>query len=161
MDEQTRAAMIALLPRLRRFCHGLAGNSTDGDDLVQLACERATSRIHQFQRGTRLDSWMFRIAQSIWLNQVRSRKVSKVEYDSEAVERQVGEEGEAAMLHRLTYKQTLEAMSRLSHEHREVLMLVCIEGFSYADTASMLDVKIGTVMSRLARARNHLRDALT
>ena len=73
--------LIAVLPRLRRFARGLAGSASDADDLVQAACERALARQHQFQEGTRFDSWMFRIVQTIWIDQVRSRDVRKEEGD--------------------------------------------------------------------------------
>src|SRR5262245_62913001 len=67
--------MIAVLPRLRRFARGLTGSTAEADDLVQAACERALSRQHQFQEGTRFDSWMFRIVQTIWIDQLRARNV--------------------------------------------------------------------------------------
>src|SRR5438093_11310075 len=73
--------LLAVLPRLRRFARGLAGSASDADDLVQAACERALARQHQFQEGTRFDSWMFRIVQTIWIDQVRSRDVRKEEGD--------------------------------------------------------------------------------
>ena len=69
--------LVASLPRLRRFARGLAGNATQADDLVQAACERALTRQHQFQEGTRFDSWMFRIVQTIWIDQIRSHAVRK------------------------------------------------------------------------------------
>ena len=69
--------LIAVLPRLRRFARGLSGSIADADDLVQAACERALARQHQFQEGTRFDSWMFRIVQTIWIDQVRARDVRK------------------------------------------------------------------------------------
>src|SRR6185437_13735349 len=69
--------LIAVLPRLRRFARGLTGSATEADDLVQAACERALSRMEQFQEGTRFDSWMFRIVQTIWIDQLRARNVRK------------------------------------------------------------------------------------
>ncbi len=65
--------LIAVLPRLRRFARGLAGSAVEADDLVQAACERALTRAHQFQEGTRFDSWMFRIVQTIWIDLKRAR----------------------------------------------------------------------------------------
>src|SRR6516164_3408132 len=73
--------LIAVLPRLRRFAAGLTRSATEADDLVQAACERALAREHQFQEGTRFDSWMFRIVQTIWIDQVRSRDVRKEDGD--------------------------------------------------------------------------------
>src|SRR6266481_5511475 len=76
--------LIAVLPRLRRFARGLTGSASDADDLVQAACERALARMHQFQEGTRFDSWMFRIVQTIWIDQLRSRDVRKEDGEVEA-----------------------------------------------------------------------------
>jgi RNA polymerase sigma-70 factor (ECF subfamily) len=68
--------MVELVPRLRRFAYVLAGSKDDGDDLVQAACERALARLDQFEPGTRLDSWMFRIVQTIWLDRGRRRRTT-------------------------------------------------------------------------------------
>ncbi len=82
-DEASAAAgrfsdqLIAVLPRLRRFARGLTGSAVEADDLVQAACERALARRHQFQEGTRFDSWMFRIVQTSWIDQLRAREVRK------------------------------------------------------------------------------------
>src|SRR5437763_15211379 len=73
--------LVATLPRLRRFARGLTGSASEADDLVQAACERALAREHQFQEGTRFDSWMFRIVQTIWIPQLRPRDVRKEETD--------------------------------------------------------------------------------
>ena len=70
-----RLQIVDFLPRLRRFSYALTGDSDKGDDLVQETCARALSRINQWEPGTRLDSWMFRIAQNIWLDQRRAHKV--------------------------------------------------------------------------------------
>src|SRR5271165_144783 len=75
--------LVASLPRLRRFARGLAGTVAQADDLVQSACERALTRRHQFQEGTRFDSWMFRIVQTIWIDHLRSRDVRKEEAEIE------------------------------------------------------------------------------
>lgn len=77
--------LIAVLPRMRRFARGLTGSAADADDLVQAACERALTRTHQFQEGTRFDSWMFRITQTIWIDQLRSRIVRKEANEDEAM----------------------------------------------------------------------------
>src|SRR5215468_467199 len=90
VDEQVRSQLTALLPRLRRFARGLAGTADQADDLVQAACERALSRIAQWTPGTRLDSWMFRIVQTIWLDDRRAAKVrsgqGQVEAQSDVAE---------------------------------------------------------------------------
>ncbi|MEH6579959.1 MAG: sigma factor [Amphritea sp.] len=78
MDEsgnQLTQAMVALQPRLRRFAYGLSGSMDEADELVQCTYERALPRLNQWQTGTRLDSWLYRIQQNIWLNQLRARRV--------------------------------------------------------------------------------------
>jgi len=156
MNPDSRAQMVALLPRLRRFCCGLTGSELEGDELVQMTCERALSRLHQWQNGTRLDSWMYRIAQTIWLNRIRQEKARKTVADSDLVEqatenRTNGDPESGAQL-----REVLEHLSRLPSEQREAVMLVCVEGYSYKETAEILDIRIGTVMSRLSRARSRL-----
>jgi len=77
--------LVAVLPRLRRFARGLTGSAVEADDLVQAACERALSRAHQFQPGTRFDSWMFRIVQTVWIDQLRAREIRRTESEDEAL----------------------------------------------------------------------------
>ena len=73
MDSAIENEMLAFLPRLRRFAHGLTGSAHDGDDLLQATCEQAIKHIHTWQKGSRLDSWMFRIARNLYLNERRAR----------------------------------------------------------------------------------------
>lgn len=154
-DESVRAQLVALLPRLRRFARGLAGTADQADDLVQAACERALSRIEQWTPGTRLDSWMFRIIQTIWLDDRRAVKVRSGEgrVDPEAAEPELTVDGVRHMEAHLTYDAVKRAMTRLPEEQRTVMMLVCVEGQTYKEAAETLSIPIGTVMSRLSRAR--------
>jgi RNA polymerase sigma-70 factor (ECF subfamily) len=152
---QVREEMVALLPRLRRFARGLAGVPDQADDLVQAACERALTRIDQWQPGTRLDSWMFRIVQTIWLDERRAVKVRTGEgrIDAEMVEDELAFDGGRGLEAHMTYEAVRAAMATLPEDQRAVLVLVCVEGQSYKEAAAALDIPIGTVMSRLARAR--------
>jgi RNA polymerase sigma-70 factor (ECF subfamily) len=77
--------LVAVLPRLRRFARGLTGSAVEADDLVQAACERALARTHQFQAGTRFDSWMFRIVQTVWIDQLRARDSRRTENEDAAL----------------------------------------------------------------------------
>src|SRR5216110_2554811 len=77
--DRIRQDIVALLPRLRRFARALTGNAADADDLVQDTVERALGRLHQWEQGTRLDSWMFRIAKNIWIDKMRAAKVRAAE----------------------------------------------------------------------------------
>ncbi len=160
VDPAIQAELVALLPRLRRFARGLAGAPDQADDLVQAACERALTRIHQWTPGTRLDSWMFRIIQTIWLDQKRAQRVrtgeGRVDADSPLVEPELTVDGVREMDAQITYDAVRRAMAQLPEEQRAVIMLVCVEGQSYKEAADTLSIPIGTIMSRLSRARSAL-----
>lgn len=147
------ARIIALLPRLRRFALTLTRHPDDGDDLVQLSVEPALSRLHRWNEGTRLDSWMFKIMQNLWIDELRSRRSRgqvDPDFDLDAL---TGSDGREAMDQRLALQDTLTALMALPEEQRAVMLLVAVEGFSYRDASEVLEVPIGTVMSRISRAR--------
>ena len=151
--------LIAVLPRLRRFARGLAGAASDADDLVQAACERALAREHQFQEGTRFDSWMFRIVQTIWIDQLRARDVRKE--DGDVAEDRLGSDAAVRGVEaRLALAEVRNAVERLPPDQRTTLMLVTVEGLSYKEAAAVAGVPVGTIMSRLARARIALQQQL-
>ncbi len=151
--------LIAVLPRMRRFARGLTGSAVEADDLVQAACERALSRAHQFQEGTRFDSWMFRIVQTIWIDQLRARDTRKEEDESEA-ERIGTDEPRRRVEARLALQEVRRALSMLPPEQRAALLLVTVDGLSYKEAAEVAEVPVGTIMSRLARARIALQAKL-
>src|SRR5439155_1248862 len=144
--------LIAVLPRLRRFARGLTGAAAEADDLVQAACERALARHHQFQEGTRFDSWMFRIVQTIWIDQIRARDVRKEEPETEA-EHIGSDEPMRRVEARLALAEVRLALQELPAEQRAALLLVTVDGLSYREAAAVAEVPVGTIMSRLARAR--------
>ncbi|MEQ1610699.1 MAG: sigma-70 family RNA polymerase sigma factor [Hyphomonadaceae bacterium] len=156
-DIRFRTELRALLPRLRRFGHALTGSADDGDDLVQDALEKALSREGQYREGTRLDSWMYKIMQNAWIdnrraNARRARVIQPMSEDIIAV----SEDGRETFDEQINLRQVREMMTRLHEDERAVLSLVSIDGLTYQQAADTLDVPIGTVMSRLARARNKL-----
>lgn len=155
-DLAFRRDLVALVPRLRRFALGLTGNRQDADDLVQSACEKALKHQAQFTPGSRMDSWMYRIIQTAWLDDRRRTKVRGAQVDPE--DAHLSDEGKAASLpeDRMMLSQVRTAMAELPEGQREVLALVAIEGLSYRETAETLNLPIGTVMSRLSRARESL-----
>lgn len=151
--------LIAVLPRLRRFARGLTGSLVEADDLVQAACERALARRHQFQEGTRFDSWMFRIVQTIWIDQIRTRKVRKEE--TEVPEGRLGSDEPVRRVEaRLALDEVRRAVDRLPPDQRTALLLVTVDGLSYKEAAEVVQVPVGTIMSRLARARLTLQAQL-
>ncbi|HKX91261.1 MAG TPA: RNA polymerase sigma factor [Sphingomicrobium sp.] len=152
------AELVAMIPRLRRFAHALSRNGADADDLTQAVIERALRSSGQWQAGTRLDSWLFRIMRNLWIDTVRARsRKEKVEAPEQEAER-IGEDPRDAMDASLDLKRMMDAMARLPDEQREVVALILIEGFGYRETAEMLGLPIGTVSSRLVRGRNALLD---
>lgn len=156
MSDEVRDRMVAVLPRLRRFAHALTGNTEQADDLVQDACLRALSRIDLWQPGTRLDSWMYRIAQNIWLDRMRANKVRGEVVDLDVMEGMAGADGRLVTESELTLQAVAAAMGKLPPEQRAMVALICIEGASYKEAAEISGVPLGTVMSRLARARRSL-----
>jgi RNA polymerase sigma factor (sigma-70 family) len=154
-----RGEIAALLPRLRRFGRQLTGHREDADDLVQLAVERALNRSGQWQPGTRLDSWLFRIMQNAWIDEVRSRRrqAEVVLVDDEAAA-EVGAGERDAPLEAIAVR---KAVAGLSEEHRAVVALVLVEGLPYKEAAEVLGIPMGTLTSRLARAREALQSQLS
>ena len=159
VDTRFSDQLIAVLPKLRRFARGLTGKATDADDLVQAACERALARAHQYEEGTRFDSWMFRIVQTIWIDQVRARDVRKE--DGDVAEERLGSDEPVRRIEaRLALAEIRLAVERLPPDQRTTLMLVTVEGLSYREAATVAGVPVGTIMSRLARARTALQQQL-
>jgi RNA polymerase sigma-70 factor, ECF subfamily len=145
--------IIALLPRLRRFALTLTRHDEDADDLLQSTLERALGRLSSWREGTRLDSWMFKIMQNLWIDQTRSRRTRGHQADDVDLSLLPGADGRQVMEDRLTVQSTLSAIMALPEDQRAVMLMVVVEGLSYKDAADVLDVPVGTVMSRLARAR--------
>jgi RNA polymerase sigma-70 factor (ECF subfamily) len=160
VDESLRREMISFLPRLRRFAYGLTGSIADGDDLLQATYERAIRHIDQWQAGTRLDSWMYRIARNLHLNAIRANGLRGEQVAANDIEQQAVVDGERVMDSQLTFESVRRFVRALPDEQRTILLLVCVEGFSYKEVAAMLELPMGTVTSRLARARIALKEQL-
>jgi RNA polymerase sigma-70 factor (ECF subfamily) len=154
-DERSQMGrdIVALLPRLRRFAAGLTGTVTEGDDIVQTACLRALERYHQWEPGTRLDSWMFRIIRNLWLDRGKSAWNRLVRSDPDALMEIADHSHGREIEVRDELAAARAAIAALPEAQREVLLLVTVEGLTYEAAAEVLGVPLGTVMSRLARAR--------
>ncbi|HEU4818035.1 RNA polymerase sigma factor [Janthinobacterium sp.] len=150
--------IAALLPRLRRFARSIVYHRDDADDLVQVTVERALNHSAQWEAGTRLDSWMFRIMKNAWIDEVRSRIRRDNIFAPEAAGEHVGDGFAEAHQQRLAIQ---KAISLLSEEHRMVVGLVLVDGMAYREAADVLDLPLGTLMSRLARARAALQASLS
>lgn len=158
--EQMRAAIVAALPRLRRFCHAMAGSPADGDDLMQATVERALSRSGQFEPGTRIDSWMFRIAQNLHIDAARARGRRGVAVPIEEIAERAGEDGRDLVENRSQLAAAQRALQAVPDDQRAAFVLVVVEGMSYREAAEALEVPVGTIMSRLARARARIEAAI-
>lgn len=156
-DEAIRRQMAAMLPRLRRFAASLTGNLSDADDLVQDTVERALKNLARWQPDTRLDSWMYRIAQNLWIDTLRARR-ARPTVSGDPPENAAITDGVRTVEARSTFAQTCKALARLPEEQRVVVALVLVEGVAYREAAEILGMPIGTVTSRLARAREALAD---
>jgi len=157
-----RIELVALLPRLRRFARTVTRHREDADDLVQLAVERALLRLDQWQPGTRLDSWMFTIMKNAWIDEVRAR----VRRDAVLLPEEAGENvgqaiGEWPTDRQHTRLDVHKAMQQLGDDQRMAVGLVLVEGLPYKEAAEVLGVPIGTLTSRLARARETLQAVLS
>lgn len=157
---ELRRGISELLPRLRRFGSALTGSQDEGDDIVQAAIERALSKSSQWQAGTRLDSWMFKIMQNLWKDRVRKIRHDRKKQVLESASADQAIDGRRVTETMLMLTRTREQFSNLSDEHRMVLALVVIDGHSYQEAASLLEIPIGTLMSRLYRAREALREMI-
>ena len=141
------------IPRLRRYARALVGDRYAADDLVQDTLERAWNKLHLWRQGSDMRAWLFAIMHNVFVNQARSRR--------QDIERNMEELPVVAV--RATQGQTLElmdmerALMMLPDEQREVVLLVGVEQLTYEETSRALAVPIGTVMSRLSRARERLR----
>ncbi len=159
-DQMTRQALIALLPRLRRFARVLTGSLADADDVVQASLEKAMLNWDQWQPGTRLDSWMFRIARNTWIDDRRRAHNRAAHDDIGAMIDLAGDDGVALAEAGDEARKVRAAVDRLPPDQRDVVALVMLEEFSYREAAEALDVPIGTVMSRLSRAKASLAKVL-
>jgi len=160
LDEGIRQEMIAVLPQLRRFAYGLTGSVPDGDDLVQSTCERAIANLDKWEMGTRLDSWMFRIAQNLHRNSIRDSRSRAGKLKDLGAEMEHSTDGRRQQEDRAMLDAVRHFMMQLPEDQRAVMLLVCVEGRSYKEAATITGLPVGTLTSRLGRARAALRDFL-
>ena len=158
MDQSSpfETQLAALLPRLRRFAHALSRDPDDADDLTQATIERALKSRDQWQPGTRLDSWCYRIMRNLWIDTARGRSRKDAREVPEEGGLGVGEDPRDAMDAAVDLRRVMAAMTRLPNEQREVVALILVEGFGYREVSEMLGLPIGTVSSRLVRGRTAL-----
>lgn len=162
MSDTIQMQLVTLLPRLRRFAFTLTGTLDEADDVVQSACERALAKRDQFDPATRLDSWMFTIVRNVVIDRSRRGKLRR----AEALDDVEGEAGFDARIEEQTaarqdLKRVQQEYRRLPEEQQTLIAMIAIDGVSYQEAASTLNIPIGTVMSRLSRARRRLAAAVS
>lgn len=156
MDE-SGTGFIQHIPRLRRYARALTGDRARADDLVQDTLERALIKLHLWRPGSDLRAWLFTIMHNVYINQLRAHSGAAAStLDDEAL--QVAAQPVQPDLLELRDLQTM--LSRLPDEQREVLLMVGLEQLTYEEAAGVLGIPVGTVMSRLSRARERLRALL-
>ena len=151
-------ALIAQLPALRRYAAALSGSMGAGDDLVQDCLERALRQADNLREPQRLGAWLRSILHNLYIDELRRKRSRGVEED--ITDMQDDFALSVAPVDRAPLHEFVAAMNTLSAEHRQILLLVGLEGMNYREIAEELSIPIGTVMSRLARARERLRNAL-
>jgi len=150
--------IVAEVDNLRKFAMRLTKNASDAEDLMQSTVLRALEKNEYFQDNTNLFSWSSKIMFNLFVSQYRHKKKFETQYDSTPYLEQMvtGPTQE----HCTDLSIVKENMARLSREHREILVLVCMKGMQYEEVATLLDVPVGTVRSRLCRARQQLQNIL-
>ncbi|HKR37110.1 MAG TPA: RNA polymerase sigma factor [Steroidobacteraceae bacterium] len=153
-----RRELVELLPRLRRFASVLTRSHDDAEDVVQAAVERALRHADSWQQGSRLDSWLYKIMQNLWRDELRAhrRRAEPLESHADIA----GADGRDVTIRHIQSNEARQALEELPEDQRVVIALVVLEGMSYQQAADILEVPVGTVMSRLARARARLAASL-
>lgn len=158
-----KAKLVKELPRLRRFAHGLTGNTPDADDLVQSLVEKLLTKEQQTSLGTGEQEpevpWLLRVCKNLWIDQLRTNanRAQLQEQNQEQIQPKQEQSGpqDDNMNH------IALAIEQLNDEQKQLVVLVIVEGYSYAEAAQTLDIPVGTVMSRVARARGKLMEILS
>ncbi|HQS56836.1 MAG: RNA polymerase subunit sigma-24 [Gallionellales bacterium 35-53-114] len=154
--ESMDAVITEQIPRLRRYARALTGDRSSADDLVQDTLERAWGKLHLWRRGSDMRAWMFSIMHNTFINHIRKKQLDAVSMDDEALEIPTRATQEDA----LQMRDLSSAIGKLAYEYREVILLIGLEQMSYEEVAQVLGIPLGTVMSRLSRGRERLRNIM-
>lgn len=151
--DSVNAIITEQIPRLRRYARALTGDRISADDLVQDTLERAWSKLHLWQRGSDMRAWMFSIMHNTFINHIRKKQIVTTSMDDEAL----NVSASATHENFLEMRDLASSIGKLPYEYREVILLIGLEQLSYEEVAQVLDIPLGTVMSRLSRGRERLR----
>ncbi len=163
--QQFQQALLDVLPALRRYCLSLTGQLHSAEDLLQATVERALDRWQQYQPDTYFNAWLYRLCRNLWIDTMRKEKpTDSLDDEQESLGLNesttdtcvTGQQHEA----QLTLARVQHHMAKLSEGLRTALYLVAVEGRSYQEVATIMDVPVGTIMSRVSRARQQLSESL-
>jgi RNA polymerase sigma-70 factor, ECF subfamily len=157
VSPELKTELIAAMPNLRAFALSLCGTSDRADDLVQETLVKAWNKIGSFEQGTNLKAWLFTILRNTYFSQYRKERREVADSEGEFASRlavQPSQEGH------IDVKDLLESMTALSEEQREALVLIAAEGFSYEEAAEIVGCAVGTIKSRVNRARARLAELM-
>lgn len=157
-DDALRRDLVELLPNLRRFAYALTGARSDADDLSQATIVRLLER--KVPEDADLRRWAFRVCKNLWIDDRRARSVRLQAAAAGDVSGDAATDGERTAIGRIALGEAEDAMAALPADQRAALTLVAVEGLSYAEAAQTLDVPVGTIMSRVSRARVALSELL-
>lgn len=151
----TQAQLIQEMPKLRKFAQKLTRNNAEAEDLTQSTLLRALEKTTYFETGTDLFKWTSKIMYNLFVTDYRRKVKFETQYDPESY---IDNRAVDADQHvKMELKAVNAAMNQMSNEHKEILIMVCVKGMQYQEVADMLDIPVGTVRSRLSRARNQLQ----
>ncbi len=158
LNPSLREAMLAAVPSLRAFAISLSGNIDRADDLVQETLLRAIANINSFQPGTNMSAWMFTILRNLFRSEYRKRRREVEDTDGSYAESLKSHPEQNS---RLEFQEFRAALAKLPPDQREALILVGASGFSYEEAAQICECAVGTIKSRVNRARTRLADLLS
>jgi RNA polymerase sigma-70 factor, ECF subfamily len=157
LDPGLKDALLKAVPSLRAFAISLSGNVDRADDLVQDTLMRALANIHRFEPGTNLNAWLFTILRNLFHSEYRKRKREVEDADGAYAARLASAPEQNA---HLEFGDFRIALAKLSHDQREAVLLIGAEGFSYEEAAAICGTAVGTIKSRVNRARTRLADLM-
>jgi RNA polymerase sigma-70 factor, ECF subfamily len=158
LDPSVREAVLAAVPNLRAFAISLSGNVDRADDLVQETLLRALANIDSFQRGTNMSAWLFTILRNLFRSEYRKRRREVEDADGSYAERLKSQPEQTG---RVEFTEFRSALAQLPADQREALILVGASGFSYEEAAEICGCAVGTIKSRVNRARSRLAELLS
>ena len=157
IDPSVRDAVLAAIPSLRAFAISLSGNVDRADDLVQETMLRALANIHSFQPGTNMSAWLFTILRNLFRSEYRKRRREVEDADGSYAEMLKSQPEQTS---HVEFKEFSAALSKLPEDQREALILIGASGFSYEEAAEICGCAVGTIKSRVNRARTRLSELL-